>query len=69
MTHPNKIDDATAQQALGMFQSLLGPDGVITGADDLRYYSTDISGEGEVLPLCVLRPIAVDQLCQAVTIA
>jgi len=56
-------------QALGMFQSLLGPDGVITDKDELTYYATDISGEGDVLPLCVLRPIAIDQLCQAVTIA
>ena len=55
--------------ALGMFQSLLGPDGVITDPDDLAYYATDISGEGEALPLCVLKPQAVDQLCQAVTIA
>ncbi len=55
--------------ALGMFQSLLGPDGVITDADELTYYATDISGEGDVPPLCVLKPIAVDQLCQAVTIA
>ena len=55
--------------ALGMLQSLLGPDGVITDPEDLAYYATDISGEGEVLPLCVIRPIAVDQLCQAVTIA
>ena len=55
--------------ALGMFQSLLGPDGVITDPDQLAYYATDISGEGETLPLCVIRPIAVDQLCQTVTIA
>ena len=55
--------------ALGMFQSLLGPDGVITDPDALAYYVTDISGEGDVLPLCVLKPMAVDQLCQAVTIA
>ncbi len=55
--------------ALGMLQSLLGPDGVITDPDELAYYATDISGEGDVLPLCVIRPIAVDQLCQAVTIA
>ena len=55
--------------ALGMLQSLLGPDGVITDPDELAYYTTDISGEGDVLPLCVIRPIAVDQLCQAVTIA
>ena len=55
--------------ALGMFQSLLGPDGVITDPGDLAYYATDISGEGEALPLCVLKPQAVDQLCQAVTIA
>lgn len=69
MPTPNKIDEATAQQALGMFQSLLGPDGVVTDKDELTYYSTDISGEGEILPLCVLRPIAIDQLCQAITIA
>ena len=52
-----------------MFQSLLGPDGVITDAGALSYYSTDISGEADVAPLCVLKPIAIDQLCQAVTIA
>lgn len=69
MPTPNIENDALAQQALGMFQSLLGADGVVTDADELVYYSTDISGEGDVLPLCVLRPIAVDQLCQAVTIA
>ena len=63
------MTDQDNAQALGMFQSLLGPDGVVTDADELVYYSTDISGESEVLPLCVLRPIAVDQLCQAVTIA
>ena len=69
MTDDAKAQNANAQQALGMFQSLLGPEGVITNADDLAYYATDISGAGEVKPLCVLRPIAVDQLCQAVTIA
>ena len=63
------MTDQNNAQALGMFQSLLGPDGVITDKDELTYYSTDISGEGDVLPLCVLRPIAIDQLCQAVTIA
>lgn len=63
------MTDQDNAQALGMFQSLLGPDGVITDKDELTYYTTDISGEGEVLPLCVLRPIAIDQLCQAVTIA
>lgn len=63
------MTDQDNAQALGMFQSLLGPDGVVTDADELAYYATDISGEGEVLPLCVLRPIAIDQLCQAVTIA
>ena len=63
------MTDQDNAQILGMFQSLLGPDGVITAKDDLAYYATDISGEGEVLPLCVLRPIAIDQLCQAVTIA
>jgi FAD/FMN-containing dehydrogenase len=62
------MTDSLHTQALGMFQSLLGPDGVITGAEDLAYYSTDISGEGGVAPLCVLKPIAIDQLCQAVTI-
>lgn len=55
--------------ALGMFESLLGPEGVITDPEELAYYATDISGEGDVVPLCVLKPIAVDQLCQAVTIA
>lgn len=65
----NQDDAPDLGHALGMFQSLLGPDGVVTDPDDLAYYSTDISGEGDVLPLCVLRPIAIDQLCQAVTIA
>jgi len=63
------MTDSLQTQALGMFQSLLGPDGVITDADALEYYSTDISGEGGVAPLCVLKPIAIDQLGQAVTIA
>ena len=63
------MTDQDNAQVLGMFQSLLGPEGVITDKADLTYYATDISGEGDVLPLCVLRPIAIDQLCQAVTIA
>jgi len=54
---------------LGMLQSLLGADGVVTDPAELAYYATDISGEGDVIPLCVIKPIAVDQLCQAVSIA
>lgn len=57
------------KDALRLFRSVLGSDRVVTDPDEIAYYATDISGEGDVLPLCVLRPVAVEQLCELVGIA
>ena len=55
--------------ALEMFGSLLGPSGVVVDPEELNYFVTDMSGPGDFLPICVLRPIAVEQLSQAITIS